>query len=175
MNNNLKVRLIPIILLKDGIIVRSRNFSIYQVVGNPFSQIERFNSWNVDELIYLDITRKGKVDIDTSQNVIGSTSANKRYIDNPPENIYEFIEFLSRKCFMPLTFGGGIKDLKKIRKLLKSGADKVAINTQAFLQPELIRQVSEEFGSQCIVVSIDCKKHNLVMRSILKVEKKKQV
>ena len=161
MINNLKTRIIPIILLKDGIIVRSQNFNTYKVIGNPFSQVERFNSWNVDELIYLDITRKGIVDIDSSSNVIGATSAIKRYIDKPPENIFEFIEYLSKRCFMPLTFGGGINDVETIRNMLKSGADKVAVNTQAFLEPDLIKDASKEFGSQSIVVSIDIKKTDI--------------
>lgn len=160
-SSNLKVRVIPTILLRDGIIVRSRNFGFYQVVGNPFAQIERYNSWNVDELIYLDISRNGKIDIDETDSVIGSTSAKKRYIDKPPKDIYEFVEFLSKKCFMPLTFGGGITTVDQIRKLLKSGADKVAINSHAFSNPSLVVEAANEFGSQCIVVSIDCKKTDI--------------
>jgi cyclase len=159
--NNLKVRVIPVILLHEGIVVRSRNFNFYQVVGNPFAQVERYNSWNVDELIYLDISRTGKIDIDETSKVIGSTSAKKRYINGQPKDIYEFVEFLSTKCFMPLTYGGGIKDIDQIHKLLNSGADKVAINTNAFNNRNLIVEAATQFGSQCIVVSIDCKKTDI--------------
>ncbi len=159
--NTLKVRVIPIILLRNGVVVRSRNFHFYQVVGNPFAQVERYNTWNVDELIYLDISRKGNIDIDETASVIGATSAQKRYINMIPTNIYEFVEYLSKKCFMPLTFGGGINSMEQIRRILKSGADKITLNSAAFKKPDLVTDAAKEFGSQSIIVSIDCKKTDM--------------
>lgn len=157
----LKIRLIPVLLLRNGILVRSRRFGFYQVTGNPFGQVDRFNSWNVDELIYLDISRSGKVVVEQTNSVIGSTSSRKKSFEKLPENIFEFVEYLSKRCFMPLTFGGGIKTLKQMRLILSSGADKIVINTHAFLTPELISEGAKTFGSQCVVVSIDCKKTRL--------------
>ena len=154
----LKTRIIPILLLRNGILVRARKFSLYQVTGDPFTQVERFNSWNVDELIYLDISRSWQFSVDQTNYVIGRTSSNKHHIDKKPKNMYQFIEFLSKRCFMPLTFGGGIKSIDQIKRILASGSDKVVINSQAFKAPEFISTAAKAFGSQCIVVSIDCKK-----------------
>lgn len=156
--NRLKIRIIPVLLLRNGILVRSRNFSFYQVTGNPFGQVSRFNSWNVDELIYLDISRRAKFIVEETSSVIGSTSSKKKHYDKLPENRYEFVQFLSRRCFMPLCFGGGLETTEDIRKILACGADKVTINTFAFKTPQLITEASKAFGSQAVVVSIDCRK-----------------
>ena len=156
-SNLLKKRVIPVLLLRKGALVRSRGFSFYQITGDPFLQVERFNTWNVDELIYLDISRNGQVEIDQTNSVIGATSAGKKIFKNRPTSIYEFIEILSSRCFMPLAFGGGISSLEQARKILLSGADKVIINSYAFKTPELIEKMAEEFGKQCVVVSIDYK------------------
>jgi imidazole glycerol-phosphate synthase subunit HisF len=158
MKNGLKTRIIPILLLKGGAVVRSRGFNFHQIAGDPFNQVDRFNSWNVDELIYLDISRTGNISIEDSSTVIGSTSSRKAVFEDRPKNIYEFIEYLSNHCFMPLAFGGGIKNLDQIQKILSSGADKVVINTSAFQNPDLISDCALKFGSQSVVVSIDCKK-----------------
>jgi len=156
-DNPLKIRVIPVLLLRYGALVRSRKFSFYQITGDPFLQVERFNDWNVDELIYLDISRSGQVEINDTSSVIGATSAGKQIFQKRPTNIYEFIEVLSRKCFMPLVFGGGIQSVDQVRKILFAGADKIAINTAAFKTPELIRDIGRCFGKQCVVVSIDYK------------------
>ena len=74
----LKIRVIPVLLLKNGALVRSRKFSFYQITGDPFLQAERFNDWNVDELIYLDISRKGNFLTNDTNLVIGATSGGKK-------------------------------------------------------------------------------------------------
>tara|TARA_Y100001934_G_C12363505_1_gene782093 strand:- start:736 stop:1569 length:834 start_codon:yes stop_codon:yes gene_type:complete len=158
MKNDLKIRLIPILLIKDGVIVRSRGFEYYQVTGNPFEQVKRFNSWNVDELIYLDISRKGMINIENSDANIGFTSSGKKVFNKKIRRIENFVEYLSEKCFMPLAFGGGLNNLNQIRDILKSGADKVVLNTIAYKNPNIITECAKLFGSQSIIVSIDYKK-----------------
>ena len=153
----LKNRLIPILLYRDGLIVKSRQFKLFQTVGNPFDQVNRYNQWNLDELIYLNISKQKTAFDENKISITGSTSSGKKFL---PEtiNIYEFIKKLSKKCFMPLTYGGGITNLKQAVKILKYGADKISINSEAYLNSDLIRDCSNEFGSQSLVVSIDYKK-----------------
>ena len=142
-----KKRLIPVLLLQNGILVQSRNFKEFQSLGSPVTNVKRLSEWCSDELIFLDISEKKKYDLkrdDTNFN-----------IQNSIENI---INEISKFTFMPITVGGNIFDLKKIEKLLKNGADKVSINTAAHENIKFIKEASSEFGSQCIVVSIDVKK-----------------
>lgn len=157
MINNLKTRVLPILLLKNGILVRSREFNFHQVAGNPFDQVERFNNWNVDELIYLNISRNERIDFSNNMDVIGFTSSKKNLQKKIPSDIFEFVKYLSQYCFMPLTFGGGLKNIDQIAQILLSGADKVVINTEAFVNHNLINESAKKFGSQCIVISIDAK------------------
>ena len=154
----LKTRLIPVLLLKNGILVRSRNFSLHQSTGNHLHQLQRFSEWKADEIIYLDITRDDKYNLYSGQSVIGSTSSNINSKHNNQNNIIDIIKSVSKVCRVPLTIGGKIKNVKDIRLRLKAGADKVAINTAALDNPSFIKEASEEFGSQCIVISIDVKK-----------------
>ena len=154
----LKTRLIPVLLLKNGILVRSRNFSLHQSTGNHLYQVQRFSEWKADEIIYLDITRDDKYNLYSGQSVIGSTSSNINSKQNNQNNIIDIIKSVSKVCRVPLTIGGKIKNLKDISLRFKAGADKVAINTAALNNPLFIKEASEEFGSQCIVVSIDVKK-----------------
>ncbi len=144
----LKTRLIPVLLLKNGLLVRSESFSIHQIIGNPIHEVERFNHWNVDELIYLDISREDHYDI-------GRNDAKIKDLGGA----LGILEAVSKTCFMPLTWGGRIRTLDDIRARIVRGADKVSINSQAFRTPELIRQASTSFGSQAIVVNIDVRKH----------------
>jgi cyclase len=144
----LKTRMIPCLLLKNGLLVRSEEFSLHQIVGNPIHQVERFNAWAVDELIYLDITREGQYDMRRDDHKI-----------KDKKDLTEIIEEISRTCFMPLTFGGGIRTVDDVRVRLAHGADKVTINTQAVESPEFITEAARRFGSQAIIVSIDVKNH----------------
>lgn len=143
----LKKRVIPVILLRNGVIVQSKSFKRYQSLGTPTAAVERLSSWASDELIYLDISPVPVYDL-------------RRDDLNYPKfnSIIEIIELVGSKCFMPLTFGGGIRSIKDINQRLKAGADKVTLNTKAIEQPKFITECAKEFGSQCIVISIDAKR-----------------
>ena len=134
----LKTRIIPTLLFKNHSLVKGKNFDSSRVVGSVLESVKLYEVREVDELIFLDINATTK--------------------KTDPE--YDYIETISKECFVPLCVGGGIKNLKQIYKIFKNGADKVSINSEAFLNPHFILEASKEFGSQCIVVSIDYKKKN---------------
>ena len=145
-----KHRLIPVLLLKNGWLVQSKEFSRYQNLGNPTTAVQRISEWGSDELIYLDISKNEEYDI-------------RRNDQNYPnrQSFLEIIEDVSKVTFMPITVGGKIKTLEDIEKRLKLGADKISINTKTLNDIGFIEKSSREFGSQCIVVSIDVKiSHN---------------
>jgi imidazoleglycerol phosphate synthase cyclase subunit len=142
-------RLIPCLLLKHGVIVRSERFEVHQVIGNPMSTVERFSQWNVDELILLDISADDYHDLrrdDLRQSYDGSTAL-------------DVLKAVSQVCFMPLAFGGRIRTLEDIRLRLGAGADKCVINTKAVEDPNFIAEAARHFGSQCVVISIDALRH----------------
>ena len=142
-------RLIPVLLLKHGVLVRSQAFRTHQVIGNPMSTVKRLSDWNVDELILLDISSDDFHDLrrDDIQQRYQGTSA------------IDVLREVSKVCFMPLAFGGKISTLEGIHQRLAAGADKVVINTAAVDDPEFIKAASSRFGAQCIVVSIDALRH----------------
>jgi cyclase len=142
----LKTRLIPCLLLMNGLLVRSEEFRTHQVIGNPIHQVERFSAWAVDELIYIDITREGAHDLRRDDHKVKGSA-----------DLLDIIEAIARSCFVPLTFGGGIRTLEDIRGRLARGADKVTINTHAVADPAFIAAAAGVFGSQAIVVSIDAR------------------
>jgi cyclase len=135
----LKTRIIPCLDVKDGRVVKGVNFVGLRDAGDPVEQAMAYDAAGADELCFLDIT---------------ATSDNRGLI-------YEVIAKVAEACFMPLTVGGGVRTLDDIRKLLLAGADKVSINSAAVKNPEFVREASEKFGSQCIVVAIDAKKSDL--------------
>ena len=141
-----KKRLIPVLLLRNGWLVQSKQFSRYQNLGNPISAVKRLSDWASDELIYLDITRDNSYDM--RRDDLGHPNRN---------NIFEILKDVSRVAFMPITVGGGIRSLQDIEDRLASGADKVSINTKAIEDPRFVELAAKEFGSQCVVVSIDVK------------------
>ncbi len=143
----LKTRLIPVLLLKNGVLVRSEGFHTHQVIGNPVHEAERFNEWNVDELVYLDISRDAEYDSRRDDSKVTS-------LTDP----LQILERVSQTCFMPLTWGGGIRTLDDMWQRFNRGADKITINSQAVESPDLITQGAKRFGSQAIVVSVDAKK-----------------
>lgn len=145
----LKNRLIPVLFLRNGYLVRSEGFTLHQNLGNPVAQVERYNAWEVDELIYIDITRDGGHDNQRSD--LGGIHG------RAPNTIEEIIRVVSAKCFMPLTFGGGIRRLEEARRRFELGADKVTINSHALREPSFITALAREFGSQAVVVSIDAR------------------
>ncbi|MBF0267974.1 MAG: imidazole glycerol phosphate synthase subunit HisF [Alphaproteobacteria bacterium] len=141
-------RLIPCLLLKNGLLMRSQLFKVHQVIGNPMSTVERFSSWNVDELVILDISAEDRHDLrrdDLAHRYDGSTAL-------------DVLKAIARVCCMPLAFGGRIRSLDDISARLEAGADKVVINSQALKSPQFIANAARRFGSQCIVVSIDAKR-----------------
>jgi cyclase len=140
----LKKRLIPALLLQNGFLVRSELFKFHQIIGDPVHEVKRFNEWNVDELIYLDITREGDYGIHRSDH--------KVKLGSDP---LEILKEVSKSCFMPLTWGGRIKTVEDMRIRFNLGADKITINSEAVRNPELISSGAKLFGSQAIVLSVD--------------------
>jgi cyclase len=141
-----KKRLIPVLLLRNGWLVQSKQFRRYQNLGNPITAVKRLSEWASDELIYLDITRDDSYDM--RRDDLGHPNRH---------SIFEIIEDVSRAAFMPITVGGRIRSLRDIEKRLALGADKVSINTKAIEEPLFIESAAKEFGSQCVVVSMDVK------------------
>lgn len=142
----LKTRVIPVLLLKNGLIVRSESFKYHQIIGDPTTQLRRYDSWQVDELIYLDISQVDAYDVRRSDAKIATSGKT---------NVLDIISEIAKVCFVPLTFGGRIRSLQDIRDRLDRGADKVTLNTLAHNEPNLVSRASNMFGSQCIVISID--------------------
>lgn len=139
-----KNRLIPVVLMKNGVVVQSKSFKRYQRLGNPSTIVERLSDWAADELIYLDISRDSVYDL-------GRDDLNF----SNPHSIIDILKEVAKRCFMPLTFGGRVKSVHDVFERISNGADKVSINSQAVLNPALITECAKEFGSQCIVVSVD--------------------
>ena len=134
----LKNRIIPCLDVKNGRVVKGINFVDLKDAGDPVEQAKVYSDGGADEICFLDIT----------------ASNEKR------DTIYDVVERTSKKCFVPLTVGGGVRSVEDINRLLNSGADKVSINTTAVQNPKVIIESSKKFGSQCIVVAIDAKKNN---------------
>lgn len=131
----LKTRIIPCLDVKDGRVVKGVNFVDLIDAGDPVEAAAAYDAAGADELCFLDITASHE-DRDT---------------------IFDIVERTAERCFMPLTVGGGVRTVDDIRKLLEAGADKVSINTAAVNRREFVREASEKFGAQCIVVAIDAK------------------
>lgn len=131
----LKTRIMPTLLFKDFGLVKSVRFDSWRRIGSVMQAVKVYNLREVDELVFLDI----------------SATPN----DRPPD--FETVDEMADECFMPLTVGGGIRSVADVRRLLEVGADKVVINTAAIEHPDLIRLAAQQFGSQCVVVSIDSK------------------
>jgi len=145
----LKRRLIPVLFLKNGLIVRSQEFHDFREFGNPIGQLERLNDWQADELIYIDISREAVFDLKRDDHKIQRRSS-----------VLEILSDISKKSFMPLTFGGRIFHFQQAAAFIRNGADKVIVNSGAFHNPKLIEEIASYFGSQCVVVGIDVKKEN---------------
>ena len=144
----LKHRLIPVLLLKNGQLVRSEDFSQHQIIGDPIHEVERFNEWNVDELIYIDIT-KGEYSFQ------GRTDHKTKNLDNP----LDILDAVSKTCFMPLTWGGRIQTFEDAAERFSRGADKITLNAALFETPDLVSKIAKRYGTQAVVASIDAFKH----------------
>ena len=133
----LKKRIIPCLDVKDGRVVKGINFVDLKDAGDPVEQAKIYSDGGADEICFLDIT---------------ASNENR-------DTIYNVVEKTSKKCFVPLTVGGGVRSVEDISKLLNCGADKVSINTAAVNDKQVVVNSSKKFGSQCIVVAIDAKKN----------------
>ena len=134
----LKIRIIPCLDVKNGRVVKGVNFVNLVDAGDPVEAAQSYDEAGADEICFLDIT----------------ASHENRSI------LLDVVKRTAEKCFMPLTVGGGVRTNEDIKMLLDSGADKVSINTSAITNPNFIKEASEAFGSQCIVVAIDAKRNN---------------
>ena len=130
-----KNRVIPVLLLRNGWLVQSKQFKRYQNLGNPISAVKRLSQWGSDELIYLDISSDDTHDM--RRDDLGHPNRN---------SIFEIIEDVSKEAFMPITVGGRIRSLHDIEKRLALGADKIAINTLALDHPKFIEQAAKELA-----------------------------
>jgi imidazole glycerol-phosphate synthase subunit HisF len=129
-------RIIPCLDVNEGRVVKGTNFVNLRDAGDPVEVAARYDREGADELVFLDIT----------------ASHQGRAI------LWDVVRRTAEVCFMPLTVGGGIRDLDDIRALLKAGADKVSINSAAVRDPDFVRRAARKFGRQCIVVNIDPKR-----------------
>ena len=131
----LSARVIPCLDVDGGRVVKGVQFKSLIDAGDPVEVAKAYQEQGADELVFLDIT----------------ASSDER------QTMHEVVEETVASCFMPVTVGGGIRELKDIRQMLLCGADKVSLNTAAILNPEIINQASSQYGNQCIVVAIDAK------------------
>lgn len=129
-------RIIPCLDVDNGRVVKGVNFVDIRDAGDPVEVAARYNREGADEITFLDIT--------------ASSDDRKTTVD--------MVEAIASQVFIPLTVGGGIRKVEDVRTMLNAGADKVAINTAAIFNPELVKEAAEYYGSQCIVVAIDAKK-----------------
>ncbi|ODT27713.1 MAG: imidazole glycerol phosphate synthase subunit HisF [Kaistia sp. SCN 65-12] len=132
----LKARVIPCLDVKGGRVVKGVNFVDLVDAGDPVEAAKAYDAAGADELCFLDIT---------------ASSENR-------ETIFDIVARTAEQCFMPLTVGGGVRQVADIRRLLLAGADKVSINTAAVKNPDFVAEAAGKFGDQCIVVAIDAKK-----------------
>ncbi len=137
----LTTRLIPILYLMNGLIVRSEGFRTHQIIGNVVDEARRYAQWDIDELVYIDITREGSYDQGRDDHAI-------KGIASVPEMLDAVAEF----THTPLAVGGQIRTVEQARKLLRNGADKVVLNSHV---PELGPRMSRAFGCQALVASVD--------------------
>jgi cyclase len=131
----LSVRIIPCLDVAKGRVVKGVNFVDLIDAGDPVEQARIYDAAGADELCFLDIT----------------ASNEERAI------MLDVVERTASVCFMPLTVGGGVRNVEDIRRLLLAGADKVSINTAAVANPEFVREAAQKFGAQCITVAVDAK------------------
>ncbi len=133
----LKNRIIPCLDVKNGRVVKGINFVDLKDAGDPVEQAKIYSDGGADEICFLDIT---------------ASNENR-------DIIYNVVKDTSKKCFVPLTVGGGVRSVEDINKLLNCGADKVSINTAAVQNAKVVIESAKKFGSQCIVIAIDAKKN----------------
>ena len=130
-------RVIPVLLLRNKGLVKTVKFKEHKYVGDPINAVKIFNEKGVDELCFLDIdaSREGR------------------------EPNYDYLNEIASECFMPLSYGGSVKTLDQMRKLIQSGIEKIVLNTQAIDKPDIIKAAAESFGSSTVVGGMDVKKN----------------
>lgn len=133
---SLATRVIPCLDVKDGRVVKGVNFAGLRDAGDPVELARRYETEGADELTFLDV------------------SASKQ----GRGTMLEVVRLTAEQVFIPLTVGGGVRSADDVNELLRAGADKVSINTAAIARPELLRELSRRFGSQCIVLSVDARR-----------------
>jgi len=129
-------RIIPCLDVDNGRVVKGVKFVEIRDAGDPVENARRYNQEGADEITFLDIT---------------ASSDNR-------DTIVHVVEAVAGEVFIPLTVGGGVREVADVRRMLNAGADKVAINTAAVFNPEFVKEAADRFGSQCIVVAVDAKK-----------------
>lgn len=129
----LKKRVIPVLLLRDGRMAKGVRFTDFRDTGNPRTAVRIYSAQDADELVFLDIQASGQ-----------SRAA-----------LVEIVRDAAKECFMPLAAGGGIETVEDVRELVQAGADKVVVTTAAVTRPQLITEIAERFGAQCVVAGID--------------------
>ncbi|MAJ23534.1 MAG: imidazole glycerol phosphate synthase cyclase subunit [Candidatus Pelagibacter sp.] len=139
-------RIIPVLFIKNGLIVRSQNFARHQVIGNVINQAKRLNDWLADELICIDISNEKFYDSGRDDHQVKSIN-----------NIIEIIKEMSKVVFMPFSFGGGIRNVEDAKIRIRNGADKIIINTLIFESKNTVEQIVKILGSQAVVASLDYK------------------
>ena len=132
-------RIMPCLLLKDKTLVKTIQFSQPKYIGDPINTVRIYNEMEVDELIFLDVT---------------ATIENR-------QPSFEVIKEIATECFMPFTYGGGIRDIDTIKQIFNLGVEKIVINSYAIENPQIITRAAEQFGSQSILVSIDVKRDSV--------------
>ena len=132
-------RIIPCLDVDKGRVVKGVNFLNIRDAGDPVEIAKRYDKEGADEITMLDITASHET----------------------RETTYKTVESIASQVFIPLTVGGGVRELDDIKKLLRSGADKVSINTSAVENPDFVKRAADKFGSQCIVVAVDAKSSNI--------------
>ena len=147
----LKARVIPCLLLRDGGLIKTIRFKNYNYIGDPINAVRIFNDMEVDELAFLDIR----------------ATQEKR---EPP---YQLIEELAGECFMPLAYGGGIKNTEQMKRLFSIGVEKIIVNSALFNNPALLSEAAALFGCQAVVASIDVKKNLFGTYQVMKYAGKK--
>jgi cyclase len=134
----IKIRIIPTLLFKEMGLVKGITFDSWRRVGTAMQAIKVYNLRDVDELVFLDIM---------------ATDEGRR-----PD--FDMVDELADECFFPFAVGGGITCVEDVQRLLRVGADKVVLNTAAVERPELISEIAQRFGSQCVIVSIDARRND---------------
>ena len=138
------VRIVPVLLLKDGNLVRSSHFTNHRVLGDPLHQVERFNSWLIDEIVMLNISS------------LNSSSCTRRDVKH--DGVFDLAgiqKSVAERCIVPLTWGGNLRTLRDVDLAFQNGAEKVLLTTALFDSPKLISTTAERYGSQAVSIGID--------------------